>query len=118
MGVLDDHNHQHTYGNSMGPPTSVVGVSAQQSIDAHRRLVESSVSSSATGTVPPGPRVHLTFALVSCAITLIAAIAAYFVGGVGAVAIGLVAVGAGLFSVVFFVAALIEALKLSVSSRR
>lgn len=41
MGVLDDHNHQHTYGNHSGPPTSIAGVSAQQAIDANNRITES-----------------------------------------------------------------------------
>ena len=118
MGALDDHNHQHTYGNSLGPPTSVAGVSAQQSIDAHRRLVESPVSSPATGTGAPGSRAHLTFALVSTTIALVIGIAAYVVGGIGAVALGLVAAAAGLFAVVFFVIALIESLKSSFGSRR
>lgn len=118
MGALDDHNHQHTYGNSLGPPTSVAGVSAQQSIDAHRRLAEASASAPATGSVAPGSRAHLTFALVSGGVSLVAAIAAYAVGGIGAVAIGLVAVGAGIFTAVFLVAAVIEILKSAFSSRK
>jgi len=108
MGALDDHNHQHTYGNSLGTPTSVAGVSAQQSIEAHNRLVESSASAPATASVATGWRAQLTFALISGGISLIAAIAAYVVGGIGAVAIGLVAVIAGLFTAVFLVAAAIQ----------
>lgn len=117
MGALDDHNHQHTYGNSLGTPTSAAGVSAQQSIEAHNRLVESSASAPATGSVAPGWRAQLTFALISGGVSLVAAIAAYAVGGIGAVAIGLVAVGAGLFTVVFSIAAAIEGLKSAAASR-
>lgn len=118
MGVLDDHNHQYTYGNSLGPPTSVAGVSAQQSIDAHDRLVAASTSARATGSVAPGPRAHLVFASVSGAVSLAAAAAAYLIGGIGAVALGLVAVAAGSFTAVFLVAALIEFLKSAFSSRK
>ena len=117
MGVLDAHNHQHTYGNSLGPPTSVVGVSAQQSIDAHNRLVEASGASPATGSASPGSRAHFIFALISAAISLGVAFAAYLVGGVGAVALGLVAFCAGIFAAVFSVAALIDFLKSAFSSK-
>jgi len=108
MGALDDHNHQHTYGNSLGTPTSAAGVSAQQSIDAHGRLVESAASAPATESVAPGSRAQLVFASISGGISLIAAIAAYVVGGIGAIAIGLVAVIAGIFTAVFLVAAAIQ----------
>jgi hypothetical protein len=56
--------------------------------------------------------------LVSGGVSLVAAIAAYAVGGIGAVAIGLVAVGAGIFAAVFLVAAVIEILKSAFSSRK
>jgi len=118
MGALDDHNHQHTYGNSLGPPTSAAGISAQQSIDAHNRLVESSMSAPAAGSVAPGARPHLVFAAVSGGIALTAAIAAYVVGGIGAVALGIVALGAGIFAAVFSVAAAIQGLKSAFSSRK
>ena len=117
MGPLDDHNRQHTYGNTLGPPTSVAGVSAQQAIDAHNRLVGVSASSPPTGSAPPSPRAHLIFALVSAAISLCAAIAAYLVGGIGAIAIGLVALIAGIFASFFLIAALVEFLKSLFSSR-
>ena len=118
MGVLDDHNHQHTFGNSLGPPTSAAAVSAQQSIDAHKRLVESAIASPSTGASAPGSRAYLKFALVSAGIGLVVAIAAYVVGGIGAVALGLVAAGAGIFAAVFLVAALIQGLKSAFSSRK
>ncbi len=118
MGALDDHNHQHTFGNSLGPPTSAAAVSAQQSIDAHKRLVESSVASPSTATSAPGSRAHLTFALVSAAIALAFAVAAYVIGGIGAVALGLVAAAAGVFAAVFLVTALIQGMKSAFSSRK
>lgn len=118
MGALDDHNRQHTFGNTLGPPTSVVGVSAQQAIDAHKRLVEASASAPPRGSIPPGPRPHFIFALISAAIALCAALAAYLVGGIGAVAIGLIALVAAIFAAILLVAALIEFLKSAFTSRR
>lgn len=105
MGVLDEHNHQHTHGSSLGPPTSVVGVSAQQAIDANRRLSETP-GSGASGGRPLRGRQQLRLALGSLVVAAVLALAAYQVGGFGAVALGLVAVIAALLGVIFLVAAL------------
>jgi hypothetical protein len=114
MGALDDHNRQHTYGNSLGPPTSVVGVSAQQAIDANKRLLEQGPSGSSSGGPLPG-RDHLKLALGALAVSGAFALAAYLVGGFGAVALGLVAVIAAMFGVVFLIGALIGAAKAGAS---
>lgn len=108
MGVLDDHNYQHTHGNSLGPPTSVAGVSAQQAVDAQRRLAEGAVPG-ASGGRPLRWRGHLTLALVALAIAAGFALAAWGVGGFGAVALGLLAAVAALFGLIFLVAALASA---------
>jgi ABC-type dipeptide/oligopeptide/nickel transport system permease subunit len=110
MGVLDDHNHQHTYGNSLGPPTSVAGVSAQQAIDTNKRLLEQCGQGFSAGQ-PPRGRDHLKIALVSLAISAVVALAAYMVGGFGAVALGLVAAISGLFGSIFLLIALVTAVK-------
>lgn len=116
MGVLDEHNRQHTYGNSMGLPTTVVGVSAQQSIDAHNRLVENAGKSVASGGQPIDGRDSLKLAIVFAVATLVLAIVAYMVGGVGAFAIGLIAFGSGIFCAVFAAATLIHGLKAIVAA--
>lgn len=108
MGVLDEHNRQHTYGNSLGPPTSVVGVSAQAAIDANRRRSDEGGSSSSGAALRW--RDHLKIALWALVIAALIALAAYFVGGIGAVALGLVAFVAGLIGISFLVAALVSAL--------
>lgn len=118
MGVLDEHNRQHTFGSTLGPPTSVVGVSAQQAIDAHDRLVRSSSASNSHGTSGATARSFYVFALVCAAIAAVAALGAYLVGGIGAVAISLVAIAAAIFGVVFLAAALIESIKGGVASFR
>lgn len=118
MGALDDHNYQHTFGNTLKPPSSVVGVSAQQAIDAQARRVESSVPESTTGTVAPNSRAYIIFALGSGGISVGLALVAAAVGGIGAVALGLVAVLAGLFTILFAVLAGIEAAKAFVARRR
>lgn len=109
MGALDDHNRQHTYGNSLGPPTSVVGVSAQQAIDANRRLQEQGAPASSSGQ-PVRWRDHLKIAIVALIICAALMVAAYMVGGIGAAALGLVAVVAGLFGGIFLIVALISAI--------
>lgn len=106
MSVLDEHNRRHTFGNSLGLPTTAVGVSAQMAIDAQKRLVEGGTRSGSPGRELNG-RDYLIAAMISGAITLLAAFAAYAVGGIGAVAIGLIAFAAGMFGVAFTVAALI-----------
>ncbi len=110
MGVLDDHNHQHTYGKNLGPPTSVAGASAQQAIDANKRLQEQGVQGSSTGQ-PLRGREHLKIALVALAISSVVAFAAYMVGGFGAVALGLVAAISGLIGSIFLLLALVTAIK-------
>lgn len=114
MGALDDHNRQHTHGNSLGPPASVVGVSAQQAIDANRRLLEQGPAGSSSGKAPGG-RDHLKLALGALAVCAAFVVAAYRVGGFGAVALGLVAVIAAMFGVVFLIGALIGAAKAGAS---
>ncbi|HQU49801.1 MAG TPA: hypothetical protein PLM09_11870 [Casimicrobiaceae bacterium] len=109
MGVLDEHNRQHTYGNSLGPPTSVVGVSAQAAIDANRRRSDEGGNSGSSGAALRW-RDHLKIALWALVIAALIALAAYFVGGIGAVALGLVAFVAGLIGISFLVAALVSAL--------
>lgn len=120
MGVLDDHNRQHTIGNSLGPPTSVAGVSAQQAIDANRRLPDAD-SQGARGA-SPGRALrgseHFTLAAGASILAVGFALAAWFVGGIGAVALGLLAVVAGLFGVCFLVAALIVGAKAMASRAR
>jgi hypothetical protein len=110
MGVVDDHNRQHTYGNSLGPPTSVVGVSAQQAIDANKRLLEQGGQGSSANR-PLRGRDHLKVALVALAISAVVALAAYMVGGFGAVALGLVSVISGLLGSIFLIVALVSAIK-------
>lgn len=105
MGVLDDHNQQHTHGGSLGPPTSVVGVSAQQAIDASRRLAASGAPES-SGARPLRGREQLKLALGSLVVAAGLAFGAYLAGGIGAAALGLLAAIAGLFGVIFLVAAL------------
>jgi hypothetical protein len=56
--------------------------------------------------------------LVSAAIALAFAVAAYVIGGIGAVALGLVAAAAGVFAAVFLVTALIQGMKSAFSSRK
>lgn len=117
MGVLDDHNRQHTYGNSLGPPTSVVGVSAQQAIDASKRLQEQGGQGSSGGQ-PLRWRDHLKIALVALAMSAVVAVAAYLVGGFGAVALGLVAVVSGLFGSIFLFIALVDGVTTHVTNLR
>ncbi len=114
MGALDDHNRQHTHGHSLGPPTSVVGVSAQQAIDANRRLLEQSPRAASSGR-PLGGRDHLKMGLGALVVCAGFALAAYLVGGFGAVALGLVAVIAAMFAVVFLIGALVGAAKAGTS---
>lgn len=114
MGALDDHNRQHTHGSSLGPPTSVVGVSAQQTIDANRRLLEQGTPGSSSGAALRG-RDHLKVALGALAVCAVFVVAAYLVGGFGAVALGLVAVIAAMLGVVFLIGALIGAAKAGAS---
>jgi zinc transporter ZupT len=118
VGVLDDHNRQHTYGNSLGPPTSVAGVSAQQAVDAHKRLVDGSapVSSGAGGEMPW--RSALWFAVGCGVIAIVLAVAAYAVGGIGAFALGLLAVVAGFIGMVFVVIALVQGAKAGFAANR
>jgi len=106
MGVLDEHNRQHTFGTTSGPPTSVVGVSAQQAIDAQRRLAEG--TGRTAGARGMSARDTLVVGMGAGAVALVAVLAAFGVGGIGAVALALVALCAGLISVVFFVAALLR----------
>ncbi len=108
MSALDDHNRQHTYGNSLGPPTSVVGVSAQQAIDANKRGLGESAQSG-TATAPLRWKDHMKLALGGLIVAALAALAAYLVGGIGAVAFGLIAFLSGLFGAAFLIAALISA---------
>lgn len=117
MSALDDHNRQHTYGNSLGPPTSVVGVSAQQAIDNHNRLVNEAGRRVSGSGEAPSARSGFMATLVSGGIALALAIAAYVVGGIGAVALGLLAVVAGIFGVVFLISGLIQGLKEGLSRK-
>lgn len=110
MGVLDDHNHQHTYGNGLGQPTSVVGISAQQAIDANKRLAESGGQNySSSSDLKWKSSLRLTIAFGSFA--LVAALIAYVIGGIGAVALGLLAAIAGFLGVIFIIITLISAIK-------
>lgn len=113
MGALDDHNRQHTYGSTLGPPTSVVGVSAQQAIDANRRLQEQGLSGSSV-VQPARWRDHLKIAIMALIMCAALVVAAYMVGGIGAAALGLLAFLAGAFGCVFLIVALVSA----VTSRR
>lgn len=110
MSALDDHNHQHTYGNSLGPPTSVAGVSAQQTIDANKRLAEAGGQNySSSSNLKWRGSLRLTIGFGSFA--LIAAVIAYVIGGMGAVAVGLLAAIAGFLGVIFLVITIISAMK-------
>lgn len=112
MGALDDHNRQHTYGNTFGPPTTAAGVSAQQAVDNQNRLINENAHSKASSSVAePAAKSLFTFALVSGIIAVILLVAAYVVGGIGAAALGLLAVAAGFFTVLFLIMALIQAAK-------
>jgi len=117
MGVLDEHNRQHTYGNTGGPPTSVVGASAQQAIDAQKRLAEGAGPVASSGADLRG-RDALRLAIGCGVLVAIAVVVAYAVGGMGAVVAGLLAVIAGIIGVVFLVVALINGAKAGVSARR
>jgi hypothetical protein len=110
MGVLDDHNRQHTHGDTLGPPTTVVGVSAQQAIDANRRALDAGAQGTSSSRTLHGKE-HLKLAVGGLMISVVFALAAWIVGGIGAVALGLLAVISGLFGVCFLVAALISAAK-------
>jgi hypothetical protein len=108
VSVLDDHNRQHTFGNTLGPPTSVVGVSAQQAIDANQRGLGEPARNSAA-TAPLRWKDHIKLAVGGLIVAGLAALSAYLVGGFGAVAFGLVALLSGIFGLAFLVAALISA---------
>lgn len=110
MSALDDHNHQHTYGNSLGPPTSVAGVSAQQAIDANKRLAEAGRPNySPSSNLTWRGSLRLTIGFGSFA--FLAAVIAYVIGGIGAVALGLLAAIAGFLGVIFLVITLIGAMR-------
>lgn len=117
MGVLDDHNRQHTYGDSLGPPTTVVGVSAQQAIDANRRPLDAGTQGAPSGRALRGGE-HLKLAIGGFIVAAVFVVAAWIVGGFGAVALGLLALIAGVFGVCFLVAALISAAKAKASGAR
>lgn len=108
MSALDDHNHQHTYGNSLGPPSSVVGVSAQQAIDANKRGV-GEAARSGIATAPLRWKDHMKLALGGLVVAALATLAAYLVGGIGAMAFGLIAFLSGVFGAAFLTAAIISA---------
>lgn len=118
MSIIDEHNRQHTYGSSLGPPTSVVGVSAQQSIDAHHRPVSDAGRASSHARAGLSPRNYYVATLASGGLFVATTVAAYMIGGIGAVALGLVAVIAGMFGVVFLIAGVIQSAKSGVASRR
>ncbi len=118
MSIVDEHNRQHTYGSSLGPPTSVVGVSAQQSIDAHNRLVSAAGTGTSSAKAEPRSRHYYVAALVSAVIFAATVFAAYMVGGIGAVALGLVALIAGIFGVVFLISGVIQSAKSGIAARR
>lgn len=110
MGVLDEHNHQHTHGNSLGPPTSVVGVSAKQAIDANKRLTETGEQKySSSSDLKWKDSLRLTIGFGSFA--LMAALIAYIIGGVGAVALGILAAIAGFLGLIFLIITLVSAIK-------
>ncbi|MBL8469089.1 hypothetical protein [Methyloversatilis discipulorum] len=117
MGVLDDHNRQHTYGDSLGPPTTVVGVSAQQAIDANRRPLDACTQGAPSGRALRGGE-HLKLAIGGFIVAAVFVVAVWIVGGFGAVALGLLALIAGVFGVCFLVAALISAAKAKASGAR
>jgi hypothetical protein len=117
MGVLDDHNRLHTYGDSLGPPTTVVGVSARQAIEANRRPLDAGAQGASSGRTLHGKE-HLKLAVGGLMISVVFALAAWIVGGIGAVALGLLAVISGLFGACFLVAALISAAKATASRGR
>lgn len=106
MGILDEHNRQHTFHNVLGPPTTVVGVSAQQTIEAQRRLAEDS-GQGAAGGAPLESADALILAAGCGAVAGAAAIVAYMIGGIGAVAFSLVALMAGFLCAMFVFAALL-----------
>lgn len=110
MGVLDDHNYQHTYGNKSGPPTSVVGVSAQQALDANKRLAEKVDINYSTGaglSWKDSLKVTLMFGSLFLVFTFIA----YLIGGIGSVAFGLLAAISALLAVIFLIITLVSFLK-------
>jgi uncharacterized membrane protein len=110
MGVLDDHNHQHTYGNSLGQPTSVAGISAQQTIDTNKRLTETGEQNySSSSSLKWKSSLRLTIAFGS--FSLVAALIAYFIGGIGAVAVGLLGAIAGFLGATFLIITLITAVQ-------
>lgn len=110
MGVLDDHNHQHTYGNHSGPSTSIVGVSAQQAIDANKRITESAeINYSSRSEIKWKDSLKLT--LIFGSLGLILALIAYVIGGIGSIAIGLLAAISIFIGVIFLIITLIGLLK-------
>lgn len=117
MGVLDDHNRQHTHGDTLGPPTTVVGVSAQHAIDANRRALDAGTQGAPSGRALRGGE-HLKLAIVGFIVAAVFVVAAWIVGGFGAVALGLLALISGVFGVCFLVAALISAAKAKASGAR
>lgn len=110
MGLLDDHNHQHTYGNHSGPPTSVVGVSAQQAIDANKRLSENAgINYSSRSELKWKDSLKLT--LIFCSLCLVFVFIAYLIGGIGSVAFGLLAAISALLAAIFLIITLVSFLK-------
>ena len=111
MSALDDHNRQHTYGSTLGPPTSVAGVSAQQAIDNQKRLVDAAGQPVSSSGQAAGAGAFFRFALIAGVLAAASAGGAYVVGGIGAFFLGLLAVVAGLFVVIFLISALLQAAK-------
>lgn len=107
MGILDEHNHQHTFQNTFGPPTTVVGVSAQQTIETQRRLAEGSAGQGASGSAALESREALILAGVCGVIAGAAAMAAFMIGGIAALALALVTLIAGFLCALFAFSALL-----------
>lgn len=110
MDAIDEHNHQHTYGNTAGPASSVVAIAAQQAIEANKRLAEGG-GQRVTASAGLGWRDSLRVTLGFGAVAVVAAGIAYVVGGIGLIALGLVAAISGFLCVIFSLITLAGALK-------
>ncbi len=103
MSFLDDYNRQKTLGDMAGPPTTLGALTAQQELDAQRRVQESSRSDARGRSYTDSDAFRwllisvavslggLLFAAVSSGASVFIGILAFFVGGFFALVFGIAA---------------------------